>query len=590
MILLSRSERTALRRAVGLLSLRWSSVWRAVAAGFLGLGSSIALTATSAWMIARASQMPHFQVLAVAAVGVRTFGIGRSVMRYLERLASHRVALYGLGALREQVYRRLADSPVEVVAGLRRGDVLVRTGADIDAVGDVVLRGLLPVAVGTTVAAGVVAFTAWLSPAVAACLFACLLVSATVGPLLTGRAARASERGMVAARADLAAHGLTIVDGGAELTVAGRLDIAMAELAEAEATVTHLRDRAARPAAAAAGIDLAAMAVAVVGALAIGTASLQAGYVNHVELAVLVLTPLAAFEATSLFGPAAVQVVRSAAAAERIMALLDAADSGTERTREVPEGSDSVSAIDLATGWPGQPDVVRSLTLECRPGRAIAVVGPSGVGKSTVLATLAGLLPARSGTVTSGGVPLAQVPRSEAAQVVSYTAEDAHIFSTTVLENLRVAQGDLTEDEAARLLARTGLGEWLAGLPDGLHTLLGADGATVSGGERRRILMARALAGHAPIIMVDEPAEHLDAPTADALMADLLALARPSDGTAPRGIVVVTHHLAALGTADEVIVLAPGADGAARVAERGTHAELMERSEAYRGAAMEVDA
>ena len=141
-MLLTGSERTALRRAVRLLSLNWLAIWRAVGAGFLGLGSSIALTATSAWMIARASQMPHFQVLAVAAVGVRTFGIGRSVMRYLERLASHNVALYGLGALREQVYRRLADSPVEVVASLRRGDVLVRTGADVDEIGDVVLRGL----------------------------------------------------------------------------------------------------------------------------------------------------------------------------------------------------------------------------------------------------------------------------------------------------------------------------------------------------------------------------------------------------------------------------------------------------------------
>lgn len=587
-MLLSRSERIALRRAVALLSLDWRAVWRAIAAGFVGLGSSIALTATSAWMIARASQMPHFQVLAVAAVGVRTFGISRSVMRYLERLASHRVAIYGLSALREQVYRRLAGSPVEVVTGLKRGDVLVRTGADVDEIGDVILRGFLPMAIGGSVAAAVVIFTAFLSPAVAAILLACLLASATLGPLLTGRAARASERALVAGRADLAAAALTIVDGGPELAVAGRLGVARADLARAESSITRLRDRAAGPAAIAAGADLLAMSLAVIGALVVGTAQLGAGAVNAVELAVLVLTPLAAFEATAPFGPAATQLVRSAAAAERVMALLDAAGDQPDRTATLPEGADTIEASGVTTGWPGFPDVVRGLDLAVRPGRAVAVVGPSGIGKTTLLATLAGLLPTREGTVTAGGVTLAEASREEAARVVSFTAEDAHIFSTTVLENLRVGRGSLTPEDGEDLLRRVGLGGWLAGLPDGVDTLLGADGATVSGGERRRLLLARALAGPAPIVMVDEPAEHLDRPTADALMADLLALAHPEDGSTPRGVVVVTHHLAPLGTADEVIVLAPGPDGVATVADRGTHAELAERNERYRSAALEV--
>lgn len=589
-MLLTGSERTALRRAVRLLSLNWLAIWRAVGAGFLGLGSSIALTATSAWMIARASQMPHFQVLAVAAVGVRTFGIGRSVMRYLERLASHNVALYGLGALREQVYRRLADSPVEVVASLRRGDVLVRTGADVDEIGDVVLRGFLPVAIGTTVSLGVVILTAFLSPLIALILAACLLISATVGPLLTARAARVTERAMVDARADLTAHALTMVDGGAELAIAGHLDVARGELSRTESHMTRLRDRAATPAAIAAGVDLAAMALAVLGSLAVGTAQLTAGAINPVELAVLVLTPLAAFEATSSFGPAATQVVRSAAAAERVMALLDSASVTAERSADLPEGADTITARGLATRWPGFGDVTRGVDLTVRPGEAIAIVGPSGIGKTTLLATLAGLLPPREGSVSAAGVELAEASREQAARLVSLTAEDAHIFSTTVLENLRVGRGDLTEAQAVSLLQRVGLAGWLRGLPEGVGTMLGADGATVSGGERRRLLLARALAGPAPIVMVDEPAEHLDLPTADALMRDLLSLAHPTDGSAPRGVVVVTHHLGPLADADEVLLLTPGPDGVATVSDRGTHAELMARNELYRSAATEVRA
>lgn len=585
MSLLTRSQWRALTRALGLLDLAWSRVWLAVVTGALGLGSSVALTATSAWLIARASQMPHVLDLTVAAVGVRTFGISRSVLRYAERIVSHGVALRGMAALREQVYVRLADSPVETVAGLRRGDLLVRTGADVDAIGDLVVRALLPAGIALVVGTGTVAVVAWLSPASGLILLACLLLAGTLGPLLHARAARASELAQVEERAALAATALTMVDGGADLTVSGRLADVRADLAGIEAELDRLRERAARPAALAAGLDVAAMALAVLGAILVGIPALVGGTLAPVELAVVVLTPLAAFEATSTLGAAAVQLVRSAGAAERVMALLDAAAAPDLRTEEVPETASPVlTARDLAVGWPGGPVVATGVDLTAAPGRAIAVVGPSGIGKTTLLATLAGLLPARDGAVNLAGVSVAGATRRSVARHVTMTAEDAHIFATTVLENLRVARGDLTAEEADHLLRRCGLASWLDALPQGLDTMLGADGATVSGGERRRILLARALASPAPLLLIDEPAEHLDQATAERIMKDLLDLPRREPG---RGVVVVTHHLAALGAADEVVLLQPMGDGPATVWDRGTHEDLVGRNAVYAEAASE---
>ena len=585
MSLLTRSQWRALTRALGLLDLAWSRVWLAVVTGALGLGSSVALTATSAWLIARASQMPHVLDLTVAAVGVRTFGISRSVLRYAERIVSHGVALRGMAALREQVYVRLADSPVETVAGLRRGDLLVRTGADVDAIGDLVVRALLPAGIALVVGTGTVAVVAWLSPASGLILLACLLVAGTLGPLLHARAARASELAQVEERAALAATALTMVDGGADLTVSGRLADVRTDLAGIEAELDRLRERAARPAALAAGLDVAAMALAVLGAILVGIPALVGGTLAPVELAVVVLTPLAAFEATSTLGAAAVQLVRSAGAAERVMALLDAAAAPDLRTEEVPETASPVlTARDLAVGWPGGPVVATGVDLTAAPGRAIAVVGPSGIGKTTLLATLAGLLPARDGAVDLAGVSVAGATRRSVARHVTMTAEDAHVFATTVLENLRVARGDLTGEEADHLLRRCGLASWLDALPQGLDTMLGADGATVSGGERRRILLARALASPAPLLLIDEPAEHLDQATAERIMKDLLDLPRREPG---RGVVVVTHHLAALGAADEVVLLQPMGDGPATVWDRGTHEDLVGRNAVYAEAASE---
>ena len=597
---LSPRERRALRRAVGLLDLDSSRFVLAVLAGTAGMASAVALSGVAAWLIAQASQMPDVVALGVAPVAVRLFGVSRSVLRYCERLVSHDTALRGMGALRTRLYEALAAARTDTVAGLRRGDVLARVGSDIDAVGDLVVRAYLPATVAavlgaaTSVGVGLVYWPAGLILAI------CLLLSGLGAPLATIRSARMVEQARQRQATELSAEVLAVLEGAPELMVCGRLADSMHQVASREENLVRLRDRAAVPAAIAAALDVAAMGMAVVGNLVIGVGAVAAGQLAPVWLAVIVLVPLAAFEAISALGPASVQLVRSAGAACRIVELIEAAETSASAgaavcpdARKLPTPSahgPRLRARNLSVGWPGGPVVAEGIDLDLRVGSRVAIVGPSGIGKSTLLATLAGLLEPRGGTLTLDGVPPWQVARSQAAARVCLTAEDAHVFHTNVLENLRVARGDVTPAEARQLLDQAGLGDWLEALPDGVETVVGTDAATLSGGERRRLLLARALAAPAPLMLLDEPGEHLDATTADRLVADLLTVGTRQG----RGTLLVTHRLSSLAYADEVLVMGrppqTNAEQApATILHRGSHRGLQDVSEAYRWSLSQED-
>lgn len=555
-------------RAVRLLEVDPRRTVLAVLAGTAALGTAVGLAAVSAWLIARASQMPPVMHLTVAAVSVRALGIGRGVLRYVERLWSHDLALRGMATLRVRLYEQLAAGRAAPLMAVRRGDLLARVGTDVDAVGDVVVRGLLPAAVAALLGLGSVGLVGALLPAAGLALAGCLVLAGVLAPWWSLCAVRTAERESAAARARTAAVTMTLLDGAGELRVAGRVPVMLQELRRSDEDLAAGTDRGARGAAVAAAAGPLAVGLAVLACLALGIEATTAGRLSPVALAVVVLTPLAAFEATSLLPAAATQLLRSRQAARRVLALLDAAappcaqeqvraqEKGAPARADAPlvlpvdvaPGRTALVARGLTCGWPGRRPVVSDLDLHLEPGRSIAVVGASGAGKTTLLLTLAGLLPPVAGTVQVDGVPVTTLPRAQAARLVAMTAEDAHVFDTSVLENLRVARGDVTAQDAHAALDAVGLGPWLAGLPAGLGTVVGTDAARVSGGERRRLLLARALLAPAPLLLLDEPTEHVD--TGGALLLRGLL-----DGTLTpgRGVLVVTHRLGGVEAAHRVI-------------------------------------
>ncbi|MFD7503867.1 thiol reductant ABC exporter subunit CydD [Streptomyces sp. NPDC059850] len=533
--------------------------------GSLALLSAVGLMAVSGWLISRASQQPPVLYLMVAVTATRAFGIGRAVFRYAERLVSHDAVLRVLAELRVAVYRRLERLAPAGLKETRRGDLLSRLVADVDAVQDYFLRWLLPVGAAVVVSAASVGFTAWVLPEAGAVLAVGLLVAGAGVPAVSGALARRAERRLSPARGALSVRVVDLLAGTAELTVAGALPRRLDAVRRADGALTRIARRGAAATGAGAGLSDLVCGLTVAVAAWAGAGAVADGRLHGVWLAVVVLTPLAAFEAVAGLPLAVQHRQRVRRAAERVYEVIDAPlpvrDGGAE---EPPSSAFPLVVRGLSARHAGQRTrALDGFDLELRPGRRVAVVGPSGSGKTTLAQVLLRFLDAEDGTYTLAGRDAAAVDGDAVRRLVGLCAQDAHIFDSSLRENLRLARPGASEDELRTALAAARLLEWVDGLPDGLDTHVGELGARLSGGQRQRLALARALLADFPVLVLDEPAEHLDLPTADALTADLL--------TATRGVttVLITHRLAGLEAVDEVIVLDGG-----RAVQRGTYEEL----------------
>ncbi|MGW6235680.1 thiol reductant ABC exporter subunit CydD [Streptomyces sp. NPDC055094] len=559
----ARAPLARMRAAVGALRGRFVL---ALVLGSCALGSAVGLMAVSGWLISRASEQPPVLYLMVAVTATRAFGIGRAVFRYAERIVSHDAVLRMLADLRVSVYRRLERIAPAGLRETRRGDLLSRLVADVDELQDYWLRWLLPVGSALLVGVGAVGFTAWLLPEAGAVLAGGLLVAGVGVPLLSGARARRAERRLAPARGLLATRVADLLSGMAELTVAGALTSRMRGTREADGTLTAIASRGASANALGDGLTALVCGLTVAATAYVGVGALADGRLAGVELAVVVLTPLAAFEAVTGLPLAVRYRQRSRRSAERVCEVLDAPVPVREPERPAapPVSPFPLEVRGLAARYPGQRrDALSGFDLTLTAGKRVAVVGPSGSGKTTLAQVLLRFLDAREGGCRLGGTDTAALDGDTVRRFVGLCAQDAHLFDSSVRENLRLARTDATEDELRDALRRARLLDWVDTLPAGLDTLVGEHGARISGGQRQRLALARALLADFPVLVLDEPAEHLDLATADALTTDLLA------ATEGRTTLLITHRLQGLDSVDEVIVLDGG-----RPVQRGSYAEL----------------
>ncbi|MFI9204164.1 thiol reductant ABC exporter subunit CydD [Streptomyces sp. NPDC053048] len=532
--------------------------------GALALGSGVGLMATSGWLISRASQQPPVLYLMVAVTATRAFGIGRSVFRYAERLVSHDAVLRVLAGLRVSVYRRLEQLAPAGLRDSRRGDLLSRLVADVDALQDYFLRWLLPVGSAVVVGAASVGLTAWLLPEAGALLAAGLLAAGLAVSVLSAAVARRAERQLAPARGELSTQVVDLLSGTAELTVAGALSGRLERLRSADGALTRIARRASAATALGSGLSALACGLTVAATAWAGVPAVHDGRLGGVWLAVVVLVPLAAFEAVAGL-PLAVQYrQRVRCSAERVYEVLDAPVPVRDGSLPAPGSPFPLRLSELTARYPGQAaPVLDGFGLELVAGRRVAVVGRSGAGKTTLAQVLLRFLDAEAGSYTLAGRPAAAMDGDGVRRLVGLCAQDAHIFDSSVRENLRLARPGADDAQLREALRAARLLDWVDDLPQGLDTLVGEHGAWISGGQRQRLALARALLADFPVLVLDEPAEHLDLATADALTADLLA------ATEGRTTVLITHRLAGLAAVDEVIVLEGG-----RVVQRGAYEEL----------------
>ncbi|WP_157963799.1 thiol reductant ABC exporter subunit CydC [Actinocorallia populi] len=530
------------------------SWWRlagAVGAGALAQWCGLGLAAASAWMIARAAERPPLVALGLVIVAVRGCAVFKGVFRYAERLAGHDAALESLAGVRVRLFTALGRGR------WRGGDAAALNGmlSDVDCVQDLLLRCLLP-ASGALLGGGAgLALVTVVHPRSGAVLAAGLLAAGVLLPLAAALASCRTGEAVSAQRDALAAAGLDLVEGADELTVHGAAAGARADAGRAAARLAVLERRDSLVADTVAALGLVVQTAT---ALAVLLAVREAGTVTT---ATLVLTALVAVELVLPLGEAARQGVTAWPAARRIAALLRAPEAGGPADpRPVPPGPLRVELLGASVRY-GARTALEQVDLRVERGRRIAVVGASGAGKSTLLAALSGAVPLDRGTALLAGLPLASYAPDDVRRAVCGLAQDAHVFATTVRANLLLARPGATDADLTGVLRRARLLDDVEALPLGRDTPVTPQ--SLSGGQRRRLLLARALLADPGVLLLDEPTEGLDAATADELVRELFT--SPGGGT----VVLVAHRLAALRHADEIVVMDGG-----RVAQRGTHTAL----------------
>jgi thiol reductant ABC exporter CydC subunit len=558
--------RAPIGRTLGVARPAAGRLAQATALGGGAIAAAIGLMATSAWLISRAAQHPPESQLGLAIVAVQFFGLSRGFFRYGERLVGHDAAFRVLADLRVRVYRRLeALAPVGLPA-FRSGDLLARLVDDVDSLQDVILRVIPPFVIAAVVGALTVGVMWWLLPGAGAVLLVALVAAATVVPWLTGLLARRREARQAAARGELAASVIDLLDGAADLAAFGATTGQLARIADSDRELTAIASSAATTAGIGIGLTTALTGLATWGCLVVGIPAVAGGRLAGVALAVVVLIPLAAFELVAGLPVATQALQRARSAAGRVYAVADAPVVVEDPVvpAALPTRPSEVRARAVRARYPdADGPALDAVDLVLAPGRRVALVGPNGAGKSAFAAVLLRFLPYEAGSVSLGEVELATLAGDDVRTRVGLVSQDAHLFDTTLAENLRIGRREATDDALVGVLERVGLGDWLAHLPDGLDTEVGERGTKLSGGQRQRIAVARALLADFDVLVLDEPTEHLEPDAAAAMTADLLGI------TAGRSTLLITHRLQGLEAVDGVCVMVEG-----RIAERGSAADL----------------
>jgi ATP-binding cassette subfamily C protein CydCD len=546
------------------------AVARAVAAGAASSALGIALTAVSGWLIVRAAEQPPILTLMVAIVAVRASGLGRAVLRWLERLAGHDAAFQLASRTRLRLWSALvAQGPA---ADRTPGRALARVVGDVGLLQDLSVRVITPPLVAAVVLTGTTAVAVVLDPLAGG------LVAAVVGAAVLAVVGvhRWADRGVARSAAEL--QTVTLRETTATLEAAGDLRVhrLTASAVDRLDDLGRRQGRAAQAGAAAAAlgdaIAVLATGAAAVLALAAAATAVRAGELSAPVAAVLALAPLALLEPLTAIGTARRNRLAWRDARARVEAVLAepvATDPAPAERAAPPRPVRELATERLTAGWPGRPAVLEDLDLVATAGSGwLVVTGPSGSGKSTLLSVLmASLRPSAGDHVLGDGrrpVHVSQLTRADVQAAIAWCPQDAHVFDASVRANLALARprGELTgpdgEQAMHRALADAGLGALLDSLPDGLDTPVGAGGTSLSGGERRRLAVARALLADRDVVLLDEPTAHLDPPTAAALVADLRR------ALAGRLVVCVTHDGTLAEERDSVLTLGVHAPTPAR--------------------------
>jgi len=497
------------------------------------LGSSayvagMGLTITSAWLITMASSEPPLLTLSVSIVMVRFFGISRSVARYFERLTSHKVVFDQLTILRVQLFEKITSRPISLVRDFNSGELVKRVVDDVERAQEYQLRITLPqVAATISVATGVL-LGWWIRPQSLLVTVPVSVLLLVVIPALLKRGAEIVAREVEISESEYA----TLIEQAAHGVVEAELYGYLAERLE---RTVHIEDQIWRKEKSllshvrryqftfiiSIGLTLVSLSW-----LAFHFNSVQK--IPAVQITMLIFLPLVMFEGITAWYPNLYGAGKMLLARSEISALQNPADIIVPAKSSSSPKAAVIHAHDVQVKW--DQHFMTPVSFDLNPGDCLVIRGRSGSGKSTLAMALLGLLP-YDGQLTLDGIELREVEQSW--KWITGSIQSGHVFNTSLRENLKIAAPDATDELLLKTLSIVELDLLVDQMSDGLDTVIGELGRSLSGGEVKRLNLARAFLSPAPVVVLDEPTEHLDSELALRIEDRICALGRT--------LIVITH-------------------------------------------------
>lgn len=568
---------TVLQRLLSLLKPFTREIAFSILLGFATIASSIGLMSTSAYIISMAALKPSIAALQVAIVGVRAFGVGRGVFRYLERLVSHNVTFLLLARLRTWFYQAIEPLAPARLLSTHTGDLLSRIIADIASLENFYVRAIVPPFVALATGLSAYFLLAWFHPSISKVLIPFYLFASIGVPLAIHLLGRHPNQRLSTIRTKLYTD---IMDGTQGISDLQTYHAQNKRLLDIRCTMEAF-NRVLVSLASIGGLQNALVFLAAHlcawTALWLAIPLTNTGNLYGVFLGVIVLAILTSFEATLPLPQAAQYLESSLHAARRLF----------EVASSPPEVQDIGSPLSLSksTQMPPLRLTVRNLrfrypssnsyaldgiTFDLPPGKRIAIVGPSGSGKTTLVNLLLRFWEFSEGEIMLDGKDIRHFKQEDIRRLMSVVSQNTYLFNASIRENLRIARPQANQDEIEYAIKMAHIYEFICSLPQGFDTHIGERGLLLSAGERQRLALARAFLKNAPFLILDEPTANLDSLTEQQIMQSIYEFMEH------RTTLLITHRLVMMDYMNEILVLRYG-----RVIERGAHANLLKSGGYY---------
>jgi ATP-binding cassette subfamily C protein CydC len=546
--------------------------------GLLAVASAVGLLALSGWFISAAAYAGLTAITAQLfnffhpGIGVRIFAIGRTLARYVERIVSHDATFRILQSLRSWFYRHLEPLAPSRLMNFRSGDILNRIVADIDALDNLYLRVFSPSVIALTMSVLVVGFLWLFDPVISMVTALFLSMAGFWVPLMAMRLGEGCGHELAQHLSDLRIRIVEGLQGMPELLVFGAHNRHLDTVKQSSRALLKSQLRMSQILGLSQALLTLISGLAVLATLYLAVILVNRDVMDGPGMALVTLAVLASFEAVFPL-PAAYQYLgRMREAGRRLLEIVDSKPEvifpGRSVTRPRHFGlrfENVCFRYNQKAGW-----ALRDVEFQVHPGRRVAVIGETGSGKSTLIHLLVRFRDPDAGCIQIGSVDVRNFGESDLRRHISVVTQQPHMFNATLRENLLMAQPGAGEDELLDALNFAQLLNFVSALPDGLDTWIGEAAKLLSGGQARRVAVARAMLHNGPLWVLDEPTEGLDPVTEERMMAAIKAQ------TAGRSLLLITHRLIDLHWMDDIVMLDKG-----RVVAQGTHEELLRGNTRY---------